>query len=43
MDFHIQYVVWIICGIKNIMKINYKSICSYFYIVFWNTNSSYHK
>ncbi len=31
---NIQFVVWIIYGIKNIMKMNYNSICSCFYIVF---------
>jgi len=42
-DFHIQFVVWIIYGIKNVMKMNCNYVCSYFYIVFWITNFDYQK
>jgi hypothetical protein len=40
-DFHIQFVVWVIFGINDIMKMNYNYVCNYFYIVLWNTNSGY--
>jgi hypothetical protein len=40
-DFHIQFVVWIIYGNKNIMKMNYNYVCSFFYIVFWIINFDY--
>jgi hypothetical protein len=28
-DFHIQFVVWIISGIKNIMKMSCNYVCSF--------------
>jgi len=39
-NFHIQFDVWIIYGIKNIKKWIVNLIVV-FYIVFWITNSSY--
>jgi hypothetical protein len=33
-DFHIQFVVWIICGIKNIMKMNCNYVCNFFTLYF---------
>jgi hypothetical protein len=33
-DFHIQFFVWIIDGIKNNMKMNYNYVCSFFTLNF---------